>query len=320
VTAVCPSCVICTTEREATHGYLCTAHFERLAGALRDIEDQAASLDPVPSMAQRSGSGGGTLASHRAPARLDVLVHTDRRSRPAGARRPGPACSECWHDTCTDIRTWLDAYDAHALDTLAVLDVLHSWARITREERALADPQTVTVTGERDTLTRQLEWIAAQPWVDEMYADTQTLLGQLVTINRTGPDRPVGRCYLPAATEDGTCGGHIWRTEQPAMPWVSLTDRCTRITVETADGPAYCDRCAAQWEGKAALKRLELIAELEREAGRPHTDDGRPMLTAYELAERFGTSVNAVRLRLSRARIKAVGSHYHPDALSKVTA
>lgn len=311
-------CVICTGERAAHVGLLCGGHHQRLADMLREVEEQAAILSAVPSMQQRTGSGKGSLASERAPARLDVLVHLDPRSRPAGIRYPGPACLSCWHDSCTDIRNWLDAYDARATDTLAVLAVLGSWARLVREERNYADRTAATVTTERAYLTRNLDWCAEQDWIDEMYGDVRTLVSQLKSINGTNPAKPIAKCYLPAG--DDLCGGDIWRTEQVSWPWLPLADRCVRIEVESPDGPAYCDRCGGTWEGEAAVKRLELIAEQEREAKRPLTDDGRKMLTAQELADQHGTTVNAVRLRLSRQRIKAIGSYYHPDALRKATA
>jgi hypothetical protein len=44
------------------------------------------------------------------------------------------------------------------------------------------------------------------------------------------------------------------------------------------------------------------------------------MLTAAELADQLGVTVNAIRLRLSRAGARAIGSHYHPDALAAVSA
>src|SRR5207253_7958015 len=125
---------------------------------LREVEDEATMLDARPSISQRIGSGHGSLPSERAPAKLNVLVHTDHRR--------GTGKSE------TDD-------DANAGgDTLPILDVLHSWARVVREERDLQPPDTVTVSGERDLLTSHLDWVAGQPWVDEAYADVRRLLSQ----------------------------------------------------------------------------------------------------------------------------------------------
>lgn len=200
-------------KRQADLGHSCRGHFERLGTMLREVEDQAAILSAAPSMQQRSGPGGGAPAFTRAPARLDVLVHNDRRSVPAGERPPGPACATCWHGSCIDIRAWIDAYDARATDQLSILDVLHSWARLVREERALSEPDEVTVMSERAVLTRWLEWIVEQDWIDEAYADIRNLLAQLKGVNGTAELRPKSVGLCPTLLEDGECGGRLWPDE-----------------------------------------------------------------------------------------------------------
>src|SRR4051794_38532613 len=76
-----PTCAATTgcKRRPANGTLICRGHLERIGTILRDLEDEAALLTAVPSMQQRTGNGHATLASERAPARLDVLVHTDRR-------------------------------------------------------------------------------------------------------------------------------------------------------------------------------------------------------------------------------------------------
>jgi hypothetical protein len=258
------TCVLCA-KRQTERGYTCQPCLDRLAQHLHDVQAEAEMLSAVPSMAQPTGSRGGTLASHRSPARLDVLALTDPRTRPD------------WDDT-----------------TLSVLGVLGGWARVVREERALTWPERITVTSERKTLSTQLDWIAAQPWVDELARDLRALRGQLKACNGTQDPRPEGSCYL--LTDGTTCGGPIW--------------------LDTANGHAHCGRCRATWDGPqlAHLKwELDRAKELR---DRPHTDDGRPFLTVQELADGAGVSVNAAYIRLSRAGIRATGSHYHPDALA----
>lgn len=281
--------------RDAEFGYMCADHYARLSSILRDIEDETAVLETVPSMAQRSGSGGGTLASHRSPVVLDAVV----------ARDPRRGTGRIAYD---DADPWgID-------DTASVLETLHSRARTVREEAEIDPPEHVTVSGERDFLSRQMPWIAQRPWIDEMFTEMADLLGQLQRTNKTRPDRPEGICDLPRY--ESTCGGRIWRREQQRMIWRQAdpgSDRCQRVPVKVNDGAAYCDRCHATWDGPE-LHRLALMLEQQRaEAARPRTEDGRRMLTAEELAKLRGVSVNAVRIRLSRVGARAVHGYYDPD-------
>ncbi|MGZ4524217.1 MAG: hypothetical protein ACXVXO_12505 [Mycobacteriaceae bacterium] len=287
-------CVICS--REAHHGYLCDDDFAELAAMLRQIEDEAAILDARPSMAIRSGAGGGgTLASHRAPANLDVIVATDSRR---GLMR--------WSS---------DDFDEWGLDdTASILDTLHSRARTVREEGPFDGPETITISGERDFLTRRLDWCARQPWIDEMYEEMRDLLKQLQRSNKTKPAGPEGFCYLPR--NESTCGGRIWRREHERFVWAQAapgSDRCDRQKVKVSDGEAYCERCRATWDGKA-LVRLRLALEQEQaEAARPRTDDGRLMLTAEEMAAKLRMTVGNLRTWASRRGIRAVQGHYDEE-------
>jgi hypothetical protein len=268
------TCVLC--RRPGATAYACGQCTERLSTTLIDIQRETELLGAAPSMQQASGTRGGTLASHRAPARLDVLVLRDPRT----------------------------AADEHG--TLGVLGVLTGWARIIREDRDLSWPSRVSVASERRLISDHLDWIARQPWLDEFEDEIRRLHRQLQQANGTAPEPPLGRCYLTyggvmdpnVTTREQTCNGPIWAD----------------------DGHARCGRCSATWDGHE-LHRLALILEQEQtEARRPHTDDGRPMYTAQEIADRHGLTLNAVRLRLSRAGHRAHGSHYHPDALELVTA
>lgn len=266
------NCVIGSKPHMADSGYLCSGHAQKLADTLRELEDEYALLSAVPSMMIRSGRGG-SLASHRSPAVLDVLVATDRRR---GTGHIGSDAEDPWG---------LD-------DTASVLDVLHSWARVVREERGLAAPQQVTVSGERDLLTRHLPWVAGQAWVDDAYGELRALLGQLKATNGTAEVKPTARCHLPAA--DGSCGGDI----------------------RVDDGYAYCGKCGETWTNEQACVLLEQIHALSR----PLTDDGRAMMTVAELVVRFGGNANSVRVRLSRAGIRGVDGYYDTAAFEGVVA
>src|SRR5690349_8075404 len=124
-------CVICGGDRE--HGYLCASCYSRLSSMLREIEDEAAILSAVPSMAIRTGAGGGSLASHRSPAVIDALVALDPRR---GTGRIG-----------------YDDADPWGIDnTASVLETLHSRARTVREDLGYQTPARVTVASERELL------------------------------------------------------------------------------------------------------------------------------------------------------------------------
>jgi hypothetical protein len=325
-------CVVHHKPIDADHGYLCTGHFTHLSAMLRDIEDQAAILDLRPSMAQPTGSGGGSLASERAPLRLAALAFLDPQTRrwvpsmEAKAELPapkaiGPWCLFCQHDTCTAWRAGRqrdqhdDEHDAGSARLMSILGVLHGWARVVREERDLTAPDKVTITSERDTLSRHLDWLAGEPFIDEMYGELNELVQSLKSINHTEDERPAGTCFLLDGTD--VCGGRIWRREEARPVWRVGADRCTWELVKAADGPAYCEKCGKHWDG-VDLDRLNLILEQQRaELSRPKTDDGRKMLTAQEMADRLGIEVTAFRMRASRMKVRAVHGHYDPEPFER---
>lgn len=279
------NCVIGDKPHMADAGYLCDAHLQKLADTLRQVEEEAALLSAVPSMQQQEGRGS-SLASHRSPARLNVLVHNDVRH--------GTGKSEDEDD------------ELAAGNTLSILGTLHSWARLVREERALAWPENVTVSGERDLLSRSLAWVADQGWVDEFYPEVRTLLAQLKRQNGTSPARPIGRCPMP--TDDGECGGSIWRNAGRGKPWRTLSDRCIRADVVTSDGDAYCQRCGYTWDAES-IDRLKWQLEHDR---RPKDEHGRALLTTAEMAATKGLKPGTFAVRAHRAGVKSVDGYWNP--------
>jgi hypothetical protein len=235
---------------------LCTKHFDDLADWLHDVEREHAALDATPSLAANWGSSrGGTLASHTTPARINPLVHNDPRRVPL-AELTGPAGAD---------------------DTLSAFDVLHTWAEEIRTGRSITRPgrwtvdripgrygpfhdqcahvscgllawrhyvtDPLTVTTERQLLSRHLEWAATQPWIGALWAQVRALRAQLQAVNGTGNLR-VGSCPQ--------CSG-----------------RLSIIEPRYSSGPAVgadhqwaaeCDQNVLhRWEGKQLIRlRLEL--------------------------------------------------------------
>jgi hypothetical protein len=270
-------CVIGQRQHQAHDGmYVCRHHLGKLAQALRDIEEQAVYLEIAPSLAIRWDNSGGGLASEQAPARLDVLAHLDNRTRryaaldrPEPQHKPapksvGPWCLMCDHQTCTDWRIGRqpdqhdDEYDVGSERTSSVLAVLHSWATVVREDRGLTRPETVTITGERDLLTRHLVWVCEQAWVDEFHAEITELAARLRAFNHDEPDRPLsGWCFRLVDGEE--CGGRLWPADPKHTSGYVAPDKPAAVV---------CERDHRhRWEG-LDLARLALIVEQQQEKKR----------------------------------------------------
>ena len=236
--------------REPRTGRLCAGHTEKLGQWLADIEDLYATLDAGLSQAtDYASTGHAGLASQRSPARLDVLVLRDKRSLeydptdgdPDGNRGRG------------------------------VLEVLGSWARLVREQRSIPVPTTelwyerkarpagpicerttiscghdtcegwtyrmtvqlpATVTSERRVLVAQFDWITAQDWVDELYADIRAVWALLKAAHGDRSPRPQARHDWGALPDGTVCDGPIW-----ADP-----------------GAAWCGTCRTSWSGVELLQ------------------------------------------------------------------
>jgi hypothetical protein len=246
-------CVVHSKPTEARHGLLCVAHFDRLADMLRQVEEEAAILSAVPSMAIRTGSGGGSLASERAPARLDVLVHRDTRrgtgkseteddELAAGRRCP---CSTC----CTPGQGWC-----------------------ARSVGSPARPRSPSAVSD-DVLTRALDWIAEQPWCRRDVRRGAAVVGQLKAANGHRAEQPYSRC--PSIVNGDNCAGEVWLRDEAQAVWRVYPDRCAQ-SWEQAPGAAVCDMCGAIWAtdaDKARLKRM--VEDMAAELARPKTEDGR---------------------------------------------
>lgn len=309
-----PLCPIGQRPHAATDGLICWEHLEELSTWLRDIEREAADLNPVPSTSTRyDGSGGGALASQRSPANLDAIAYTDQRSTLQGHRHVGPVCQRCltlagrrcscpslpwrrqdhWvgcprggvHPSCLAILDDRDEHEAHAERLVSVLNVLHGLAQHVRDEREFGIPvkrilvrvppghegvyavdrhgvvgavalvpADVTVASERDVLSRNLGWIARQPWVLELRAELAALRRQLLAANHNQDDEPLpGHCtWLVDGRE---CRGDLWPTEPEYSTGYETTDGTRAVVCGRNDSHRY--------EG-ADLARLSVVIQQQR--------------------------------------------------------
>lgn len=274
-------CAIGNRRHDAVAGMLiCRRHFEELGKMLREIEDEAINLEVRPSVAISYDSGSGGLASQQSPIRLAAKALRDPR-RGTGVTRGRDLDELAWDETPSTIET------------------LHSHARLVREERNLSVPASTvllgrakrpvtaigpvcdrlcwhdscgpwitdtvrapaTLTGERDLLTRQLPWIASQPWVDVFHADLRELLSALRRANNS-QRTPVGRC--DSVRPDGLmCEGKVWHV------LIKPDGKIVRDGVGVPapeDEPGFrCDSCRRVWTGTDAVRLRDRMWRDEQE-------------------------------------------------------
>lgn len=245
------TCVLCGQHLRDGEKVTCRRCVTRLARALNDIVTLYALLDDViePGSVMTDGNKPkGRRADAPVPVRLDVLALRDPRTTWTGVNGEIPS----------------------------VLGVLASWAQVVREDRGLASPcracqhndhdtpcgalamegrsviqcrcnryvpPLATVTSETSLLRKHLDWVAQQPWVDEMAGEIHKLHSALRTICGEPKTRKVGTCVNDDGR--GPCRG-------PLMP--------SRFS------PAVtCARCGDEWD-EADLRRLGLILGEEETA------------------------------------------------------
>ena len=127
----------------------------------------------------------------------------------------------------------------YAGDIYPVLAVLESWARLVREERDLTNPSTpATILSETTLLIAHLDWIAGQPFVDELAKELRQAKTSLHAAIGDHAPRSVGPCPV-VHPDTGTCGGPLFQ------------DRYGRLSVT-------CRQCGETW-GELELRRLGLV-------------------------------------------------------------
>jgi hypothetical protein len=209
------ACILPHTEpKTPVNGLMvCPGHRRWLADTLEDIIETTcllpAFLEPGSSI-----DDGRQVKSKRvdppAPIRLDVVGLTDRRT--------------------------VHRYDG---DIYPVLAVVEAWARLVREERDLTRPSTpATILSETTLLITHLEWISAQPFVDELATELRATKSALHSAIGDHAPRSVGKCPV-VHPDTGLCGGRLYQ------------DRYGRLAVS-------CSKCGEEW-GELELRRLGLV-------------------------------------------------------------
>ncbi|MDP5182157.1 hypothetical protein QOZ88_05870 [Blastococcus sp. BMG 814] len=187
-------CAAPTCRRAPSRGLLCAADADQLGQWLADFAADWRQLDATPTSATSGGGRGGGLASHRAPARLDVLVLTDPRSRPRDDADP-------------------DGNGARSLP-----EVLGSWASTVREDMGTPGTERYDVQADRAFLAAALSrWIVHRDYVDELFIDVRDVWAQLkaATGQSAGP-RPVRACPTLAGQPAARCNGPVWLDKDAA--------------------------------------------------------------------------------------------------------
>jgi hypothetical protein len=190
---------------------VCRRHADSLADTLRDLAETYALLGLflAPGSVPDEGNVRGRRIDAPAPVRLEVVALTDRRTIALDDADPPP-----------------------------VLAIVESWARLVREERALASPLVrATLIGEVGFLLAHHGWVCAQPWVDDYAAELRRARSAVHDAIGDHAPRPVGHCQV--VDEQGECGGPLYQDRWGAMA-------------------VSCRRCGAVWQ-EDDLRRLGLV-------------------------------------------------------------
>lgn len=136
-------------------------------------------------------------------------------------------------------------------------------------------PAAPTIEGEREVLTRHLDWIATQPWVLAMRDQVADLRAGLMRANRNEDDRPLtGYCYRHIDDQGTECRGNLWPvyTAHTAGPDAEDDDHGPLQPREVV-----CDRNPAhRWKGGKGGDLARLSMYLEQQRGVTRAKDERP--------------------------------------------
>jgi hypothetical protein len=138
-------------------------------------------------------------------------------------------------------------------DTPSILESLHSWARLIREERQLTPPERVTVVGERALLTRQLDWAPSSRGSTSCTTRSADLAGRVGRANDT-IEIPVGTCE--SLQPDGSvCDGNVWHV---LLRPDGKIERGHNPAPQPDDEPGFrCGKCRRVWTGTDAVRKRD---------------------------------------------------------------
>lgn len=227
------NCLVC---KHDSHRHACNPCITQTRRWLRELELYAAWL-PLPLMLTPiRGDTGRRYPGYksRSPARDDVIVMLDRRSR----TDPTPI------DEDRGI-----GLDNDPAPTWSILGALHGIATYIRQTADHSPPRHVTITGEIGYLLAHIDWAAGFAWVDGVIADIRNLHSQARNRVHDTPPRPIGNCPHLVAT--GDCGtplfvplhgdtvhcqgcGRNWRRDE----WLNLAMLLTNTNPRSTDAPA----------------------------------------------------------------------------------
>lgn len=212
--------------RDAGHGrWACGPCVEATRRRLRAVEQYSyilpLMLAPGRSADDRHSPGYGS----RLPARADVLVALDPRSRPTATGE-----------------------DDEVSPTWSILGTLHGLAQQLRQEQDVTSPRSQpTVTREVGYLLGAVDWAAHRPSVAAPFADIATVHTQCRRLAGDQPPRSIGRCptllptgecwtplYMPTTGDSVVCHNPACGREWTRPHW----ERLARLITDNARGAA----------------------------------------------------------------------------------
>lgn len=288
-TAAAALCVV-DRRRRAKVGLLCAPHFERLARQLNPgnagvaFDPDEPHVPPQPASIPvlfreladlRVAAAEGRPGEHADAARVDLrhMAMRDARSKATGPAATDDGLSGPWsvlatlggwaavvHEEHLDIHGGRDPLPAQLARPswvevqvpvpTTVPEQLRPWRTVRRPLR-VEPPDVQAVTTLARWLHARLDWIARQPWCDELAHDLAVLTAQLRAAHGDPGEQPLGLCTA-LVDEAGTPDHHGSRTcDEPLwMPPTPPRGPDEPVVLP----PVVCAGCGTSWHGLAVLQ------------------------------------------------------------------